>query len=554
MCIIVFFSFFLVTTGVKTFYQDFVAKRVFLKKITSGNLFIFSVCTAILFLRLPSLLITAQNLDENLYIVEAASIANGAVFWKTLLAGTSGPLILYPLALLRYAGGINYASIRLFGIVFCILPSVFLFWKSAKKMFGETEARISCILLFLFFSSIEYCDFVAYSSEYVPVLLLSVVIYSFSSLSTQTGILKNKLVLTGMVLGLVPYAKLQAVPIAVSLGFLVIYEIFRSYRKNIKVFKFNLLLFVLSGLLPTVFVSSFLSYYRSWSMFIKYYIFSNLNYLQSNVDNGIMVKTTLWQSLSGSLSVCKDMNTFYLCSAVIVCISCVALLNRATNNSKIESKKILLPVIFLVSSFYSISAPGRPFSHYFILSFFPIAFFTAAAVNFIAQFGYNQLFPKLQLGGITLVLLFYGTILLKRYTLERFVLPKSNYAISNIAKEIKKYTHPNEKMIIWGWVEIYFVESELTMGGIFSFPSNVMKCNPNSESGIEQMNDLKNQFEINKPVIFLDAVSHQSASFSDSSRYRVEHFPIVGDYLHRNYTVVFESDERRVFVRNDRLK
>ena len=554
LIIICFFSFFLFSSLAKCLYPQWSAVKLWRRKVTSPTLFILMVCIGILILRLPSLLSNAENPDENVYIVEAASFLKGAKMWKTLFAGTSGPLIFEPLAVFSYLGGINYASIRLFGIACCILPSVFFFWKSVCLVIGELPARITSILLFLFFGGAVYGDFVAYSSEYVPVLLLSVAIYYYCKILSSGSVQSKYLFISGLLLGLTPYAKLQSVPIAICIGMLAIFEVYQIHRTAGKILFYKMGVFAVGGLLPTIVVAIYLTANKCWASFFENYIFSNLSYLNNSVDNSKLVHLSSWQIFKNSFQICTDMKGYYLYTGGIFVLTVVACFLISHFPSGRQVKMTIIATLFLISSFLSIFLPGRNFSHYFLFGFFPIAFVMASLINLVIQGINRPLYKKIYLAMIALILVLFCNSILKRYTLQRFLKPKSNYELSDISKCIKKYAAINEKMMIWGWVEGYFVETGLVMGGFCTFPSDVMNCNPATLDGMTKMAKLKLQMETSRPVVFLDGVTRNSNSYNDTSKYRVEHFPLIGEYIRLNYTMVLESNEQRVFVRNDRVK
>jgi hypothetical protein len=160
-------------------YSSAVAKNSFFKFIYSDQAFITLICIGIVILRSPNLILFELNVDESEWISGAAAYWNGSIMWKELSGTTSGPLVFVPLGVMIPFGGLNYASIRLFGLLFCIIPSIYLLWRTILLVYGAVSARLTIIPVFIFFACTQYFDFVAYNSEHIPMMLVSLALYLF---------------------------------------------------------------------------------------------------------------------------------------------------------------------------------------------------------------------------------------------------------------------------------------------------------------------------------------------------------------------------------------
>src|SRR5206468_3314769 len=86
-----------------------------------------------------------QDIDECSWILASASLYDGGTLWKTVNGGTGGPLLFAPLCLILYSGkGLNYTTIRIFGLICCVLPSIFFVWKTLVVIRKKDNAPWFC--------------------------------------------------------------------------------------------------------------------------------------------------------------------------------------------------------------------------------------------------------------------------------------------------------------------------------------------------------------------------------------------------------------------------
>jgi len=84
-----------------------------------------------------------QNIDESLWIVGTATFLHSPHLWTSFDTTTSGPLVMLPLILIKLAGfDLNYASARLAGILFCIIPGIIFSYYTFRIILDEKISRI----------------------------------------------------------------------------------------------------------------------------------------------------------------------------------------------------------------------------------------------------------------------------------------------------------------------------------------------------------------------------------------------------------------------------
>src|SRR6202011_1349505 len=89
-----------------------------------------------------------------------------------------------------------------------------------RRLSDDSIAILATAPAFIFWSAAAHTDFVHYSSEQLPIFLLAVAFYLF--VRSFEGERFRYPVGAGLVLGLVPFAKLQAAPIAAVMGAFVV--------------------------------------------------------------------------------------------------------------------------------------------------------------------------------------------------------------------------------------------------------------------------------------------------------------------------------------------
>lgn len=180
------------------------------------------------------------NLDESHLAAQALRYRVDPIPWRSVDGATSGPLSAW-LLLLLHALGVPLSFPALHRIAaMVLLTSVGLLAWSAWKRLGVLAALGAALTSVVWLSSDIDPDFVHYSSELMPCLLIS---GAFAA-----GFAGRRPVLCAFLLGLVPWSKLQASPIALAMGLWLIAEACRGQAHPLR----RGLLLVAAALAPSV--------------------------------------------------------------------------------------------------------------------------------------------------------------------------------------------------------------------------------------------------------------------------------------------------------------
>lgn len=523
-----------------------------IKKILCSPILFLTVSgIGVFFLRMPNLVLRELNSDESQWIVNAATYYNGAVLWKDVSGFTGGPLIYLPLSLINYFGiGLSYASIRLFGIIAFIIPIILFTYFTFRKLFNDTYSSIFTLPIIFFFSLSISNDFIAFNSELVSMILIALSCLLFISFIKSHSI--SKLIMLGLILGSFPYAKLQAVPIGLIIALISVIEIFFFKTPGKTKKAFSVLIFIIAGLLPSFTFILYLLNNDALNIFIDDYFLQNILYTNNGLPSHIdgIAKFNLVLILASHTI--ETIWLYIVCFVVILFCS----LQLFKNRSKIElqnSRVLIYLFLILVFSYFSVCFPGNIFEHYQLLLIVPLVIFT----GFI--FGTSILITKSifstnkQIITFVLVSVFIplAITLYKGNKGINFIAANGNYQISNVSKEILKYTMPNERLAVWGWNHKFYIETGLIQG------------TRHANSYIEVFQYLRNQsiylenyieeLKFNKPVIFLDATQPTFIGFTNPESLCPDKFPLLNNFIKSNYTQVSEINQKKIYVLNDRL-
>lgn len=259
---------------------------------------VFLQLLLLFYFRLPAIVFNEMlNPDENLFIVGAMTLAESPLYWESVDGCTSGPFNFYIITAFCEIFGqpYDYISARIVGILLLMGSCLFSFL-TLKILFSSHTALLSLFPATAYLGLTRHWDFVNFSSEQLPIFLMSIMLYLFARIYTnKTNIKKMDVFVYGFIAGGIIFTKLQAIPIAFCLtlsGYWLIYE----KRKND--FLKNTIIFTISGCI-TSFVLVLIGYY--YHFLDKIWVF----YFKNNLSYGKEVAASFIVSLfhSATLSI-----------------------------------------------------------------------------------------------------------------------------------------------------------------------------------------------------------------------------------------------------------
>lgn len=526
--------------------------RGWARTLTNNAFFMGVLAFTILFLRVPHLSELESSVDESQWMAGANTLLEDPRYWYSVDGNTSGPLVAFPLLLLKLFGTINYGSVKLFhNLIWAV--NALLVYVTLRRLFNPLVAGLAVLPLAAFLSTMSHGDFVAYNGESIPVLLLSVSTLLLTQMKLQPE--KNhsgKAVLMGVLLGCVPYSKPQAAPIALTLAAFGLVALWPRRK--------TLLLYVGSGLLPTGLVLLYLVSTNLLQEAFTSYIVNNLIYAGKGGLNSSS-KTTAEKVILAWNMIFQDTADIKLLFSlqywtVLFAGAAVLLLRKKLNRG--HHFFAWLGLGLTLSALVSVITPGSGFTHYLLFLVVPLTFWVGTLVGMILQAA-SQL-PEVRLHllyGLVFGTLSYAAfaVLINNPAPPAFQEAEATNnhnrgkTKSVIARKILEYAREGDQMAIWGWSDVYFVETGLTQGCRDPLIYYHVRSGPLQSF---YLNRYAGDLARNKPAFFVDTVAPNEFYFTNREHYGHDIFPGVKAVVEQNYRLLAEIEGVRIYLLKDR--
>lgn len=502
-------------------------------------LFLVASGTLVILMRLAVVIFNQEiNPDESQMVAHALTLRQYPVYWQSVDGTTIGPLDNYVLlipSLFRLT--LDYISARLVGL-FCVLGSLWFFYQSVKNFFTASVARLALLPPLFLVAFTQDADFVHYSSEQLPVFLLNLGLWLLSRLfrdckSGRVAALLGMFWL-GFVLGMSPFAKIQVVPQAAVVGLFSL--VFTFQPKN---FFRNAVALIIGGFTFPLLTIAWAAVYGVLDDFWDFYVLGNLIYAggSSVMDSILRIPSFFAKS--------PDFLVF-LISLVLSSLVAIFFPKRTQGNeSKTPVGIIFFAGLWLLTSLYAATKSGNDFVHYLNLCIYP---FGLTGTLFIDKSFKNQ-----QISSLTALLILlpfasvFGYKILKHQPLNVYVsTAEHRVRVSKVSKLIMQHATSRDRLAVWGWMCRYHVETQMPQGTAENHSERCIYPHPMREKYYQRyLADL----EHNRPKVFVDAVPN-SLWLNDRTTHAHEAFPELNEFITKNYHLVGETEQTRVYIRN----
>jgi hypothetical protein len=473
--------------------------------------------------------------DESQLIAGALTLRHDPVFWRSVDGTTAGPLdqyVLLPTAF--FSGTTCYAAARITAVLL-ISGMLFAAGETVALIARRAVARVVILPPLAFEALTTSPELVHYSSELLPDLLLALAVWMFARQSIRPA--RGNLWAAALLLGMTPFAKLQAAPIAAALGLLLVYfEIASGRRRNITIL-------VVAALLPTLLVALLVTVTNQTEHLLIPYFIQNMAYAQ----NG---RLSLAQatSLLTMQSVTNGYHALWFAGCVAYCAGVFAF---ARNIPAVLRCYAIAGAGLLVMSIFSILSPGRAYHHYLNLLTFPLTFMTGIALSIALR-------PKADSSNSTIVQvgLFLLCGLVPQLAFRAVGPPEpaeyramqsttQNRAHQELVALIKSLSSPGESLGLWGWRSALYIETGLYQATREAHTASQFVAGRWQGYYLRRYyHDLVASF----PPVFVDTAGPGNFHFSNRTMGH-EIYPQLSDWIDRNYQFVAEIDGVRVYRR-----
>jgi hypothetical protein len=488
------------------------------------------------------------DIDESQMLVQALSLKKFWIYWKYVDGLTQGPLTSYLLIVPSWLGmPFDYTSARLLGfVVLCLtLSATFL---TFRNLFKKPVA----VIIFTpvaFFYLLSQGSFSSLYNEYLVLCLLALCFWFFSLLYRQPQPNVGLLFLLGFVSGMVPFAKLQGVPIALVIVMFEGLIILRRSPQKVRA----LASLSMGGLLVPLVVLYFTMRYEAFDYFWNFYVIGNMEYSSGG---------TIWQKALQYPKFLRQSGQFFhllICYVSLIICSLWLLIRSGT---MLKSVNLLFGLGFflIVTAFYVIIKSGYLFPHYQQFMIIPLGIFSGVVLEAALptiKWDPGKIRPA-ALAWMLVCLLPHvvnklatvtGHASLPGVQISKGELGKP-LSISPVSRRLLELTLPGDHITIWGWHPAYHLETKLPQGTADVVPFRLLTSGPQQKNYQEKyLHDLK----INHPAVFIDLITNQSFWFNDPGRYAHEQIAGIRHFIAQNYLLVSTINGERIFVRKDRL-
>ncbi len=573
--------------------------------VCSRGLFFAVIAVTLLFCRYPTLVDYQLNPDEGEFLSAAHKLFYEGNFFDSVDCGSSGPLNIYPLMLPAVFGfSPDYASSRILVllIAFCV---IYLFYRTVRLLAPDSVARIAILPFACALAVFENPNLVHYSSEQIPVLLISLALYLAVRIMRDHAPHRVPLFLLGFLVSAAFFSKMQSVPILVSIGSVaVIY----TYSAGKRAFRQSALLFV-AGMLPLQILNAVMCLVAGvWTDFWTSYITSNHRYVdqggsfitelpklvtyfvetpevgyflftflalcasyavqqlrsdRTGERNGLLQMTVVSTVVIGALMATllhADVSAIVVYILLVVTfvglMSFLLFYEKGSFGTDPVRWFGLLSIIATSAAVFSIYKPHRAFPHYLFFLFLPV---TAAMAWMLIRQTRESAVPNAaadppRFGRLAFPLLFaalaltYATVLWGTRDSHVF-----RTAVATIRQPegdfIRSLTSPEGQIFVWGWTADPYLGSghvtatrDLNLFYQFLAPEEIT-----SYYRRRLLNDLGH----NPPELIVDAIGSASWAFEDQGTYGLDQVPEIARFVHDFYRQVADVYGERFFLRAD---
>ncbi len=514
----------------------------------SNRSFFLLIALLLLINKTPNILNNSSlNSDEaiNLAVVQSLHLSD-PVLWRSADFSTLGPFHSLAFGIPLYFGlDLNYTHARLVLFIISVLSYFFIF-KACQLVYGKKYVQISVLYPFLFFLFGNLSSLNHFYNEATSILILAIGIYLYilrrKSVSSATVRYEVQDFLFFLLMGLTPYFKLQAVPIALFLC--VSYYLLgfkKTFRNNVGI--------LLSGLFPTLILLIYLAIYKQFDNFYRFYILTNFGYGDTANTLTKLFNTFLVRSLN-ELPISYLLKTPFLLTTILLTVLLPV------------SKKDRFGFFVLGLSWitiYAISKPGYSYSHYFTFILIPLPLLIGHTIK-----NTNHILLKVSTCStvilLSAILSFYNlrdsfqTGLFKDFVPKIVNYRNNTLYLSEVGKEINllKERFPQmSKLVSFDWYPEIHLETGLIQGTHINVPERLFgyQVSDSTSTAFARKIYLEDLYK-NKPEIVLIPTSTKRSYF-DFTYAAFDQIPEIKSYVDDHYSFYKNVDDVDIYILND---
>lgn len=487
------------------------------------------------------------NADETQMLAGAITLQHDPIFWRSVDGNTAGPLnfyILLPAVLLN--GPTGYLAARLTTLIL-LWGALCLLHASFARLTGRTVARIASLPALCFEALTTHPDFLHYSTELLPLGLLAAGLYLGVREHESDKPHLGRRFAFGLLLGAIPMAKLQGIPLGLAVAGLLFLRDTRVHPGSLRPHAAAWTAMILGAMLPTAFFIGMALLSGEWDNALTSYITGNLGYM---VDSGFTLKANL-AHLADSISHPGDLAPWWFAASLALALGALVL---ARHTPPEKRQTLSMAGGLIVVGVVTVLAPNRPFAHYLQFMLLPLSALCAASTAVLLH-AWRSSAPRPP-RWLVASLLLAGALLVPAGRLGRphpFVgrlQAQHNRPPGAVVALILALSRPEEPIAVWGWMSAYHVESGRPQALRESHSSYQIESWPLQpfyrRRYLEDM-------DRGRPVLFIDATGPGNFAYRQRERAAHEVFPELATVIKERYRLIADPGNARIYLRHDLL-
>lgn len=498
----------------------------------SWRVLLFATVAACLFVcRYPALLAYELNPDEGQFIASSHKLFADSNFFRAVDCGTSGPLNIYPLMLPAVVGlSPDYASSRVIALTIEFL-GIWLLYRTIALFAPDDVARIAILPAVAAFAIFRHPNLVHYSSEHVPVLLVSLALYLSGRVLRDPGRYRVPVCLLGLLACAAFFTKMQSVPIVVAIAGIAILYVWVALGRS----PWRAGLWFLAGALPLAIGNTVLCVTAGvWGDFRMSYIVTNRRYADIPLPFMHQLLTFVVYPLDTA-----EVRFFIVLFFVVTTVFWVESWRvRGKSGAGPVQWFGLMAIVSVAAALFSIYQAHRPFPHYLLFLYIPVC--ATMAWMLMRQEG-RTLFT----------IIFVGLAVAYQYYLW---VPQNRYFFESIPATIRplqgdyirSLTTDGGQIVVWGWTVAPYLGSGRVPATRDTNMANFFRW---ADIGAYYRDRFLRDLRENPAQLIVDAIGPTSWDMPDRKRYGFEQFPEIDAYIKAHYAYLTERFGERYYVR-----
>jgi hypothetical protein len=491
---------------------------------------LFILLSTVLFfiIKINDFLPRITSLDESQWIVCARSMEFNFHHWIKYfyINDFTRILTIFPLFLMgKLTGNISYfeTSLLFNGFLVGYLLSQY-YW--IKEIFEDKVTAIyTYVVFFVALALCNHMDFIVYNSEAPSIFLIGITIYIFTRLYKRKTQSKNLFLLAGLTVSMIPFAKEQAILLALFLFIVLLIYLIRNG-------KYKFLIFYISGCVISSLIFLFPLFYYNTLDSVLSVLSLGVNYSVSgfSVHDKVAEQFDWYYAInSGFSQVVNPVTSFALFCFVVVFYWRIFKVNLF---NKIQGS-IFFPFLlfYLLIALFSILSPKNfKLLHYSIL-LFPVCVYSIA---FVFQ-GFKE---KKWVVFLLFVFAFFGDFY---YNNHRSIFNVKGY--KTVSEQLMKLDYyrcvkesvsSDDKLLIWGFGHCIYADLDVQRAGGFLYPQFAF----GDSNGAKLVRDrYMEELQREKPAVILEIVGPNALLLNDTLQFSIKNaHPMMYESIVKNYT------------------